>query len=167
MKKILFVTSEAYPLIKTGGLADVSGSLPSALNALGQDVRILMPAYADVLARLGELPSKRINQAGGAIEIFETTLPGSSVPVWLVAHDGAFDRSGNPYLADNGKPWPDNAERFALLCRVAVEIAMNRVGFAWKPQIIHCNDWITDIISNVKISSNRNRLVEPNKVFPI
>ena len=146
MRKILFVTSEAYPLIKTGGLADVSGSLPSALNSLGQDVRILMPAYADVLARLGELPSKRIHQVGGVIEIFETTLPGSTVPVWLVAHEGAFDRTGNPYLAENGKPWPDNAERFALLCRVAVEIAMNRVGFAWKPQIVHCNDWQSGLI---------------------
>jgi len=146
MKKILFVTSEAFPLIKTGGLADVSGSLPIALNSLGQDARILMPAYADVLAQLGELPSKRINQIGGVIEIFETTLPGSSVPVWLVAHEGSFDRAGNPYLAENGKSWPDNAERFALLCRVAVEIAMNRVGFAWKPQIIHCNDWQTGLI---------------------
>jgi len=146
MKKILFVASEAYPLIKTGGLADVAGSLPVALEALGHDVRIVMPAYADVLARLGGLPSKRINQVGGAIEIFETRLPGSQVLVWLISHDGAFDRSGNPYLAENGKPWPDNAERFALLCRVAVEIAMNRVGFAWKPEIIHCNDWQSGLI---------------------
>lgn len=146
MKKILFVTSEAYPLIKTGGLADVSGSLPQALDALGHDVRIVMPAYADVLANLGGLSSKRINQAGAAIEIFETNLPGSPVPVWLVAHNGAFDRSGNPYLAENGKPWPDNAERFGLLCRVAVEIAMNRVGFAWKPEIVHCNDWQSGLI---------------------
>jgi len=146
MKKILFVTSEAYPLIKTGGLADVSGSLPQALDALGHDVRIVMPAYADVLASLGKLPGKRINQAGAAIEIFETLLPGSQVPVWLVANDGAFDRAGNPYLAENGKPWPDNAERFALLCRVAVEIAMNRVGFAWKPHIVHCNDWQSGLI---------------------
>ena len=146
MKKILFVTSEAYPLIKTGGLADVSGSLPIALDALGHDVRIVMPAYADVLAGLGDLPSKRINQAGGEVEIFETNLPGTSVPVWLVSHQGAFDRSGNPYLAENGKSWPDNAERFALLCRVSVEIAMNRMGFGWKPQIVHCNDWQSGLI---------------------
>ncbi len=146
MKKILFATSEAFPLIKTGGLADVSGSLPIALDGLGHDVRIVMPAYADVLASLGDLPSKRINQAGGMVEIFETMLPGTSVPVWLVSHAGAFDRSGNPYLADNGKSWPDNAERFALLCRVGVEIAMNRMGFGWKPEIVHCNDWQTGLI---------------------
>lgn len=146
MKKILFVTSEAYPLIKTGGLADVAGSLPAALGVLGHDVRIVMPAYADVLAKLGKLPGKRINQMGSTIEIFETQLPESRILVWLVASDGAFDRAGNPYLAANGKPWPDNAERFALLCRVAVEIAMNRVGFAWKPQIIHCNDWQSGLV---------------------
>ncbi|MFM8332686.1 MAG: glycogen synthase GlgA, partial [Candidatus Methylumidiphilus sp.] len=146
MKKILFVTSEAYPLIKTGGLADVSGSLPIALNTLGHDVRIVMPAYADVLTTLGELPCKRIQQINGTIEILQTQLPGSAVPVWLVAQEGAFDRSGNPYLAENGKSWPDNAERFALLCRVAVEIAMDRVGFGWKPDIVHCNDWQTGLI---------------------
>ena len=146
MKKILFATSEAFPLIKTGGLADVSGSLPMALNALGHDVRILMPAYADILAGLGNLPSKRINQAGGMVEIFETKLPGTTVPVWLVSHVGAFDRTGNPYLAENGKPWLDNAERFALLCRVGVEVAMNRMGFGWKPEIVHCNDWQTGLI---------------------
>ncbi len=146
MKRILFVTSEAYPLIKTGGLADVSGSLPIALDDLGHDVRIVMPAYADVLAGLGNLPSKRISQAGGTVEIFETKLPGTSVPVWLVSHEGAFDRMGNPYLAENGKSWPDNAERFALLCRVGVEIAMNRMGFGWKPEIVHCNDWQTGLI---------------------
>ena len=115
MKKILFATSEAFPLIKTGGLADVSGSLPMALNALGHDVRILMPAYADLLAGLGNLPSKRINQTGGMVEIFETKLPGTTVPVWLVSHEGAFDRTGNPYLAENGKPWIDNAERLSLI----------------------------------------------------
>jgi starch synthase len=146
MKKILFVTSEAYPLIKTGGLADVSGSLPAALAALGHDARIVMPAYADVLAGLSGVQGKRINQVGSAIEIYETRLPGTNVPVWLVAHNGLFDRFGNPYLAENGKPWDDNAERFALLCRVAVEIAMNRVGFNWKPEIIHCNDWQSGLI---------------------
>lgn len=146
MKKILFVTSEAYPLIKTGGLADVSGSLPIALAALGHDVRILMPAYGDVLANLAEIDGHRISQFGEALQIFETQLPGSQVPVWLVAKEGSFDRNGNPYLAENGKPWDDNAERFALLCRAAVEIAMNRMGFAWKPQVVHCNDWQSGLV---------------------
>ena len=146
MKKVLFVTSEAYPLIKTGGLADVSGSLPIALHTLGHDVRIIMPAYGDVLANMRDLKTARIMQTSGSINLFEGTLPGSAVPVWLIAHDGSFDRPGNPYLAPSGKSWPDNAERFALLSRVAVEVAMNRVGFGWKPDIVHCNDWQTGLI---------------------
>jgi len=147
MNKVLFVTSEAYPLIKTGGLADVSGSLPLALTALGHDVRILMPAYGDVLAEL-ENPHivVRIKQANSLIEIAQAQLPGSTVPVWLVAQPGVFDRSGNPYLGADGKPWADNAERFALLARIAVEIGLNRVGFRWKPDVIHCNDWQTGLI---------------------
>lgn len=146
MKKILFVTSEAYPLIKTGGLADVSGSLPIALNALGLDVRIMMPAYADILNKFETLKTTKILQTNGAIEIIEGLLPGTQVPVWLVAHEGSFDRKGNPYLNEFGKPWPDNAERFALLSRVAVEVAMNRVGFGWKADVVHCNDWQTGLI---------------------
>lgn len=146
MNKILFVTSEAYPLMKTGGLADVSGSLPNALKALGHDVRILMPAYADTLASLGPLQAHHLPQINGAIDILEGLLPGSEVPIWLVAHPGTFDRPGNPYLTPDGKSWTDNAERFALLSRVAVEVAMNRVGYRWKPDIVHCNDWQTGLI---------------------
>jgi len=146
MKKILFVTSEAYPLMKTGGLADVSGSLPIALKALGHDVRILMPAYADTLSGLSELRTHRLPQLNGVIDILEGVLPGSEVPVWLIASRGAFDRPGNPYLTPEGKSWSDNAERFALLSRIAVEIAMNRIGFRWKPDVVHCNDWQTGLV---------------------
>ena len=146
MKKVLFVTSEAYPLIKTGGLADVSGSLPIALKSLGHDVRIMMPAYADVIACLDHPKHSRIPQANGAIDIYEWHLPGAQVPIWLIGHDGLFDRTGNPYLNSQGKSWPDNAERFALLSRVAVEVAMNRMGLHWKPDLVHCNDWQTGLI---------------------
>ncbi|WP_082054161.1 glycogen synthase GlgA [Methyloterricola oryzae] len=146
MTKVLFATSEVYPLIKTGGLADVSGSLPLALKGLDHDVRIIMPAYGDLLAALAKLQTTRIMHGSGAIEIHETTLPGADIPVWLVAHAGCFDRPGNPYLGPDGQPWPDNADRFALLCRVAVEVAMNRVGLRWKPDIVHCNDWQTGLI---------------------
>lgn len=140
MKKVLFVTSEAYPLIKTGGLADVSGSLPIALKALGHDVRLLMPGYASAIAA-GEFQPVKVLHGAGGIAILEGLLPGSEVPVWLLAHNDYFGRTGNPYLGADGKPWPDNAERFSLLCHVAVEIAMNRLGLGWKPEIVHGNDW--------------------------
>ena len=143
--KILFVTSEVYPLIKTGGLADVSGSLPIALEALGHDVRILMPAYPSAIVAGG---FKTLKQLGGtsSTAIVKGILPGSKVPVWAIADERYFSRNGNPYLGADGAPWPDNAERFALLCRVGVEIAMNRLGLDWKPDIVHCNDWQTGLI---------------------
>jgi len=145
MKKILFVTSEAYPLIKTGGLADVSGSLPQALQALGHDVRLLMPGYPVAVAA-GDFKPCRELHGGSGIAILEGRLPGSGVPVWLLTHKDYFDREGNPYLDTEGKPWADNPERFALLCHVAVEVAMNRMGLHWKPEIVHCNDWQTGLI---------------------
>jgi starch synthase len=144
MKKILFVTSEAYPLIKTGGLADVSGSLPIALKALGHDVRILLPGYASVMDK-GHFESVRLLHDDGGIAVLEGVLPGSTVPVWLLAHSEYFGRPGNPYLGPDGKPWPDNPARFSLLCHVAVEIAMDRLGLRWKPDIVHCNDWQTGL----------------------
>jgi starch synthase len=161
-KKILFVTSEAYPLIKTGGLADVSGSLPIALRALGHDVRLLMPGYAPAVAA-GRFEPVRVLHGEGGIAILEGLLPGSPVPVWLLAHTQYFGRSGNPYLGPDGKPWADNPERFALLCHVAVEIAMNRLGLDWKPDIVHCNDWQSGLVPAL-LGDEPNR---PATVFTI
>lgn len=145
MKKILFVASEVYPLIKTGGLADVSGSLPLALKALGHDVRILMPGYTPAVAA-GRFELVRRLHGQGDIAILEGKLPGSEVPVWMLAHAQYFGRAGNPYLAADGQPWADNPERFSLFCHVAVEIAMNRLGLHWRPDLVHCNDWQTGLV---------------------
>ena len=144
MKKILFVTSEVFPLIKTGGLADVSGSLPIALKALGHDVRILVPGYPKVLASAPFNPLATTPE--NAPRLMSAALPGSEVPVWAVMDEGHFGREGNPYLGSDGAPWPDNAERFAHFCRVSVEIALDRLGLDFKPDIVHCNDWQTGLI---------------------
>jgi starch synthase len=162
MKKVLFVTSEAYPLIKTGGLADVSGSLPIALRHLGHDVRILMPGYASAVAAGDFKPLKVLLEEGG-ISILEGLLPGSDVAVWLITHADFFGRGGNPYLAADGKPWDDNPERFAFLCHVAVEIAMDRMGLDWRPDLVHCNDWQTGLVPAL-ISDEPKR---PATVFTI
>jgi starch synthase len=139
--RVLFVSSEIYPLLKTGGLADVSYSLPVALRELGADVRLLMPAYRDALRRAGETRLAATLRIGAeTVEILEARLGNMEIPLWLLAHP-CFDRPGNPYLAPNGKPWPDSAERFALLCRAAVEIAQNRAGLNWRAEIVHGNDW--------------------------
>ncbi len=146
MKKILFVTSEAHPLIKTGGLADVSGSLPKALAELGQDVRLIMPHYQAIHTdkEIHFLCSLRVDNRH--VNLWETQLPDSQVKVWLVDYPDFFNRPGNPYVNEEGEPWPDNADRFALFCRIAVEVAMNRAQQDWQPDIIHCNDWQSGLV---------------------
>ncbi len=147
--KILFASSEAHPLIKTGGLADVSGALPKALGELGQDVRLVLPAYPDLLARAGEVREiARVSVAASAepVQILQTTLPGTGLPVYLIAARHTFDRPGNPYVGPDGHDWPDNAQRFARFARAVVEIAMDRAGLGWRPDLVHCNDWQTGLV---------------------
>lgn len=146
MKKILFVTSEAHPLIKTGGLADVSGSLPKALASLGIAVRLIMPNYQAVKTTEEIYYKSTVRVNNTDVNILETLLPGTEVPVWLVDCPKFFDLPGNPYLDENGKPWMNNADRFALFCRTAVEVAMNRGYLDWMPDIVHCNDWQSGLV---------------------
>jgi starch synthase len=147
MNKVLFVSSEAYPLIKTGGLADVAGSLPRALQKRKQDVRLLLPGYRSVLAQIKQpqVVAETFHY-GQKIRIIETCLPDSRVKVWLVDCPVAFDRTGNPYVGADGHDWPDNAFRFALFCQVAVDIALNRCNINWQADIVHCNDWQTALV---------------------
>lgn len=141
--RALFVTSEVYPLAKTGGLADVSAALPAALRDFGIDSRILLPAYTQALERaesLREIVRLRNVLGYGQIRLLETRLPGSHVPVWLVDCPDLYSRSGGPYQDEAGSDWSDNAQRFALLSHVAAGIA-NEVYGHWRPQIVHANDW--------------------------
>jgi starch synthase len=161
MKKILFVTSEVYPLIKTGGLADVSGSLPLALRAQGHDVRILVPGYPKLLAAESFAPLETRPETAPRLRC--AMLPGSDVPVWAILEERHFGREGNPYLGPDGAPWPDNAERFAYFCRVGVEIALDRLGLDFKPDIVHCNDWQSGLIPAL-LADEPNR---PATVFTI
>jgi len=147
--RILFATSEAHPLMKTGGLGDVSGSLPSALRAQGADVRLIMPAYADTLARLSAWhPLSELHvEPFGACRILETILPGSDVPVLLVAHPLFSARHGNPYNTTDGHAWPDNAERFTLFNRVCEQFALDAsLSNGWQPDIVHANDWPSGLL---------------------
>lgn len=146
MKKILFATSEAHPLIKTGGLADVAGSLPIALSELGQEVRLIMPNYQGVRnCESGRyLCTVRVNNCD--VNLLETHLPNSGVVVWLVDYPPFFNFPGNPYHDEQGNPWPDIGDRFALFCRIVVEVAMDRAYLNWKPDVVHCNDWQTGLV---------------------
>lgn len=164
--KVLFVASEAHPLIKTGGLADVCGSLPPALRRRGMDVHLLMPAYFDALSVAGtlravaEIPVPRL---GAKATLLQGRLPGTQVPVWLIDYPPAFGRAGHPYLDANGTPWYDNAARFALLAEVAVAIARGEAGIDWRPDLVHCHDWQTGLVPAL-LTADANR---PATVFTI
>lgn len=144
MSRLLFVASEAYPLIKTGGLADVAGSLPEVLRRKGMDVRLLVPGYRDVLDSAVDAETvATLDLAGTTVQVLETRLPGTELVVWLLQHPLFSERPGNPYLDDYGEPWVDNAERFMLFCRLAARISTSDTALGWRPDILHCNDWHT------------------------
>jgi len=148
MRKILFVTSEAHPLMKTGGLGDVSGALPIALKDAGDDVRIIMPAYRESMKRAESLKIIGQDMEGlpPTVRLLESRLPGSSVTVYMIDSPTHFDRGGGPYTGSDGRDWPDNAERFAIFARTVVAVAMDRTGLDWKPDIVHCNDWQSGLV---------------------
>ena len=148
MRKILFVVSEVYPLMKTGGLGDVSAGLAQALAALGDDVRVLMPGYHDSLKLAGapKTVAEIALPAAAPLRLLETLLPGTRIKTWLIDFPPAYDRPGNPYQNALGQDWPDNAERFALLARVAVAISNGIPSLRWKPDIVHCHDWQAGLV---------------------
>ena len=141
--RVLFATAEAFPLAKTGGLADVSASLPAALSQMGTDVRLIMPAYPQALARAGRVrEAARLGSFGacGPVRLLETMLPGRNIPVWLIDCPSLYDRPGSLYQDENGVDWPDNDLRFALLNHAAAAIACDGPT-GWRPDIVHANDW--------------------------
>jgi len=147
--KILFVSSEAYPLVKTGGLADVAFALPKALAELGEDVRILLPAYPEALDRM-EGRGRRVRLGDplgtGQTYLIPGRMPDSDVRVWLLDNPVLFDRVGEPYTGPDGFDWPDNHLRFALLARAAAMIGFAGSMVGWPPDVIHANDWQTGLI---------------------
>ena len=159
MKKILFVTSELYPLIKTGGLADVSYSLPEALVNLGHEVIVAIPGYPAVLKGVGTV-IKEIPLAGVAIPtgttIYLSSLPGSKLKLWIVNCPGLFDRPGGPYQNEVKEDWPDNAYRFASFCRAVVELVIHGNSLGWLPDVVHCNDWQSGLVpALLSLQANR------------
>ena len=166
MRKVLFVTSEAHPLMKTGGLGDVCGSLPLALRAKDLDVRLLIPGYHDTLARAGTL--KPVAQLAlpsftPPITLLEGRLPGTTLRIWFVDFAPAYDRPGNPYQNAHGHDWHDNATRFALLAQVAVAVAQGIGRLRWAPDIVHCHDWQTGLVPALLARES----VRPATIFTI
>jgi len=150
--KVLFATSEVWPLLKTGGLGDVSYSLPHALTEKNIDVRLVLPAYRDVLHELDSFKTigwLQLNLAGVTrdVRILEATHEQFEMPIWLVDYQQLFDREGNPYTHANGHDWPDNAERFALFSMVVAALSLDKLNIGWKADVVHCNDWQTGLVA--------------------
>ena len=152
--KILFVSSEVFPFMKTGGLADVSAALPQTLAKLGHEVRIVVPKYGAVddrkfkiheVVRLKDLQV----DIGGKEVIFSLKscfLPGQRVRVqiYFLDNDEYFGSRNSLYVNPaNGKDYKDNDERFVLLSKSIFEL-IQKLG--WIPDLIHCNDWQCGLI---------------------
>lgn len=139
--KVLFVTPELFPLVKTGGLADVSGALPLALARQGIDVKVLLPAYPGILERLEQ--AERVASVddlfgGPARLVAGRASTGAAVLAIDAPH--LFARPGTPYRGPDGKDWPDNARRFAALGWLGAEIGFGRL-LDWRPDVVHAHDW--------------------------
>lgn len=144
--KVLFATSEAHPLAKTGGLADVSGALPAALREIGVDARVLMPGYPAAMEKAGKLLEIfRVKlPEHGETALLVGAFPDSGVPVYFIEHAGYYAREGL-YQDNSGHDWPDNAMRFGLLSQFAAWLAGPKTPLDFRPDVLHCNDWQTGL----------------------
>jgi glycogen/starch synthases, ADP-glucose type len=146
---VLFASSEVFPLVKTGGLADVSGALPAALIAAGVDVRVLLPGYPQAMDKAeGKQAVGNLGDplgVGAETGLVSARLPGSGVPVWLLDCPALYGRSGGPYQDSDGSDYPDNALRFGLLSWAAAHLCTLGSPVKWLPDLLHCHDWQTGL----------------------
>lgn len=138
--KVLSVASEVFPLVKTGGLADVAGALPLALAPFGVGMRTLLPGYPSVLARVKKL--QKVAELPSLLGAPATLRFGrfGELELYILDAPDYFDRPGGPYVDALGADHPDNWRRFAALAKIASEIA-NGLDPAWSPDLVHAHDW--------------------------
>jgi starch synthase len=151
---ILFVSSEVTPFAKTGGLADVSGSLPQFVRELGHDIRIIMPKYSAVserrfkihdIKRLTDIPiSIGENVVLGSVKSSFLTNIKTKVQVYFLSNDFFYSRPDIYIDPKTKEDWPDNDERFIFFAEAVIETIL-RLG--WKPDVIHLNDWPSALVA--------------------
>lgn len=147
-RKILFVASEVVPFAKTGGLADVVGSLPRALMQLGCEVAVVLPKYKNISPEKYklklEIKDMAVPMGMGEMstDILSTRLGDTHGTVYFVRNDRYFDRDG--FYGTPEGDYHDNAERFAFFSRAVLEMlkALN-----WYPEVLHLNDWQTGLVA--------------------
>lgn len=142
--RVLHAAAEVFPLVKTGGLADVVGALPQALIAQGADVRLVLPGLPAIVDAV--LHQKTLCTFGPLFGAAHITLrlgqlPYSHVPVYVIDAPYLYRRGGSPYQTSAGVEWPDNLQRFALLGWVAAHLAAGELDPTWVPEVLHAHDW--------------------------
>ena len=141
MLRVLYVSTEIHPWVKTGGLADVNAALPAALIASGIDTRLLFPAFPALCSAATDCG--QVIALGAAFgQHTAALLPCrlNGVPAWLLECPEFFTREGSPYVDSKGDDWPDNLLRFALLGWTAARLSSGELG-DWQADIVHSHDW--------------------------
>lgn len=141
--RVLHVCSEVYPLLKTGGLADVAAALPPALDALSADARLLVPGFPAFREGLAEreLVAELGPRFGAAdVRVYRGRLPGTGVETYMIDAPELYDRPGDPYADAAKHPYADNHRRFALLGWVGAQLAQG-LDPGWRPDVVHSHDW--------------------------
>jgi starch synthase len=139
--RVIYASTEVYPALKTGGLADVNAALPRALLDAGADVRLLLPAFPAIESAADDVHQVvHLNApVGGAkVRVLRGQLAG--VPAYLIEAGQLYARPGNPYVDAAGRDWPDGHLRFALLGWVTARFADGSID-GWRPDIVHGHDW--------------------------
>jgi starch synthase len=143
--KVLSVASEIYPLIKTGGLADVAGALPLALHKQGVTTKTLIPGYPVVMSALRDVAIRTSfdDLLGTHADVLEAQVAG--LDLLVLDAPALFDRAGGPYLDGHGMDHFDNWRRFAALSLAGAEIAAGRMP-GWQPDLVHVHDWQAGLV---------------------
>jgi starch synthase len=138
---VLMVASECFPLVKTGGLAEVVGALPGALLPFDCHVRVMLPGYPSVMEQLRNpaVIDNFIDLFGGPAKLVAGHGE-TGVEIIALEAPHLYERTGNPYLGPDGRDWPDNHVRFAALCRSAAHFAASAPD-GWAADLVHCHDW--------------------------
>ncbi|HEU0203315.1 MAG TPA: glycogen synthase GlgA [Burkholderiaceae bacterium] len=164
--RVLHAAAEIFPYAKTGGLGDVLGALPKALAHTGIDVRLVLPAYPalrEAVPKARKVASIGPSFGAATINILKGTLDGD-LPVYLVDAPLLYERDGTPYLAPNGRDWPDNPRRFGLLSWAAAHLALGDLDRTWRADVLHAHDWHAGLAAAYR---RQQPLALPRTVFTI
>ncbi|MBK1684623.1 glycogen synthase GlgA [Rhodoferax fermentans] len=145
---VLQVSAEIFPLLKTGGLADIAGALPSALQSVGCQVRVVLPGFPAILADLTDswVLAELTAPWGERLQVRQGRLRTLELDAYVIDLPHLYERPGSPYEDAWRQPYADNHRRFALLGWVAAQLA-HGLDPHWQPQVVHSHDWHAGLTS--------------------